>query len=78
MQFTIQHVVYVIKQSVSRKMFTNERFLLFSGYYLEIPLYNDQINEHWQIEFLPSTLNFIKFHIQMSCRVVLFNDYANS
>jgi hypothetical protein len=25
MKFTIQHVVYVIKQSVSPKMFTNER-----------------------------------------------------
>ena len=26
MKFTIQHVIYVIKQSVSPKMFTNESF----------------------------------------------------
>ena len=30
MKFTIQHVVYVIKQSVSPKMFTNERLFTIS------------------------------------------------
>ena len=30
--FTIQHVVYVIKQSVSPKMFTNERLFTIQAF----------------------------------------------
>ena len=32
MKFTIQHVVYVIKQSVSPKMFTNERLFTIQAF----------------------------------------------
>ena len=32
MKFTIQHVVYVIKQSVSQKMFTNERLFTIQAF----------------------------------------------
>ena len=39
MKFTIQHAVYVVEQSVSPKMFTNERLFTIQVYCLEIPLY---------------------------------------
>ena len=39
MKFTIQHVVYVIKQSVSPEMFTKEIVYYSAVYYWEIPLY---------------------------------------
>ena len=32
MKFTIRHVVYVIKQSVSPKMFTNERLFTIQAF----------------------------------------------
>ena len=40
MKFAIQHVVYVIKQSVSPKMFTNERLFTIQPFTncWEIPL----------------------------------------
>ena len=44
LKFTIQHVIYVIKQSP--KMFTNES-QLFSGYYIKIPLYLLHLGQFW-------------------------------
>ena len=58
MKFTIQHVVYVIKQSVSPKMFTNERLFTIQAFTITrvhcTNLFHDTTKVH--IETLKGTI----------------------